>query len=121
VPPPPTEPDEQEVELEVGNERWCVVVLGRSGGRGSAAVPLLLLGFRRTAGDSTDVAVEDRSDRSVEREALVVGRTLAALTPTELERALEDSREPPPQSTRIPSENRSRRGRGHGATGRKGP
>lgn len=79
--PPAPESDIEETSVEADGVEWIVRLLGRARGGASAsftsAVPLLLLGFRPSG-----------EEDAVEREALVVGRTLAALTPEQLEQAL---------------------------------
>ena len=81
---PPVEPEEEVAELEVDGAKWSVRVLGLSGSApGGRAAPLLLLGFT-PAGALFPGAVE--------REALVVGRSLEALSESTLEQAFRVSR-----------------------------
>lgn len=89
---PEPEPDAAEVAFEAGGERWSARVTGRSGGDESP--PLLLVGFWRVASDG---ATGEGSDL----ETLVPGRTLAALTETQLLEALGRA-EPPPDPEKRP-------------------
>lgn len=79
--PPAPASDIEETSVEVDGMDWIVRLLGRAGGGASlgvtSAVPLLLVSFRPS-----------REKDAAEREALVVGRTLADLTPEQLEQAL---------------------------------
>lgn len=103
--PPPSVPEEdvEQASVEVGGRMWIVRVLGRAGGGASsgvqAPVPLLLLGFLRS-----------EEDERAEREALVVGRTLAALTPEQLEAAFAKSTPAREKSVREPPSDESGRG-----------
>lgn len=73
-------------EIEVDGRAWTVRVLGSSGSvRGGRGAPLLLLGF--TPRDA-------EADGPV-GEALVVGRSLEALSGSELEAAFRRARTPP--------------------------
>lgn len=99
APPPPAEPDVEEVGVTVGDVDWIVRVVGRSGRARTSAAPLLLLGFWQAA----------TPDGERERESLVVGRALSDLSPERLATALEESVEPPEPPTRKPPE----RGKGH--------
>ena len=75
-------PDLDEALLEVADGAWVVRVLGRGGSGDGRSAPLLLLGFWRA----------DTPTGDPEREAFVVGRTLAAQSPESLEKALQVSR-----------------------------
>ena len=108
APPSPTTPDAEQANLEVDGCSWVVRVTGRAIGAGVARVPMLLLGFW------PEGAVETEP----EKECLVVGGTLEALSECELERALARSRPPIVRSGREIGE-QGRRGRG-GATPRRG-
>ena len=89
--------------VSVEGERWTVKVVGRSGGRPDPATPLLLLGFWK--------AGEDGGRRR--REALVVGRALADLSPAALRNAVLESTPPPePERAGKGREGPDRRGRG---------
>ncbi|HIF22663.1 MAG TPA: hypothetical protein EYQ27_12355 [Gemmatimonadetes bacterium] len=68
------QPDTDIVAIEVEGVSWTVRVQGRSGGSSPAKAPLLLLGFWKSA----------PSDAPPDREALIVGSSLAALNPDEL-------------------------------------
>lgn len=72
---PTLQPDAAEACVEMGDETWTVRVLGRSGGSKDGATPLLLVGFWAS----------DSKDGPHDREALVVGRTLAELNSFDLE------------------------------------
>jgi len=84
---PDVEPDVDEKAVEIDGTTWTVKVKGRAGGGMStgteSTAPLILLGF----------FPED--DERGEREALVVGRTLARLTPRQLEQAFATAKPPP--------------------------
>lgn len=109
APPPPAEPDVEEVDITVEEVDWIVRVVGRSGGARPSATPLLLLGFWR--------AGSPEGER--ERETLVVGRALADLSPARLRAALEESEAPPePPTGPPPGRGRERRGRDAGSSGR---
>jgi len=85
-PSPPAEPAAAVAEIEVEGSAWTVRVLGRSGAvSGRRGAPLLLLGF----------APREPGGEGAEREALIVGSTLDALSETELERAFRGARTPP--------------------------
>jgi hypothetical protein len=73
-----------EVALEVDGVCWTVRVLGRSGSSETRSPPLLLLGFwaQETVGEP-------------DREATVVARALADLSPARLEDAFGGSAPPP--------------------------
>lgn len=90
---PDVEPDVEEVSLEGDGAGWTARVRGRSGGGGSP--PLLLVGFWREGPDGAD-------DGPPEREALVVSRTLRALTAAELSVALEQANPPREPDDRPP-------------------
>jgi hypothetical protein len=107
APASPTTPDLEQAEVEVDGHSWSVRVLGRAAGAGVARVPMLLLGFW----SDTDRGPE------AERECLVVGQTLDALSEADLERAFTQSRPPIPRPDPEPRE-RGRRGRRGGATPR---
>ncbi len=97
--------DEPEVELELQEETLLVRVRGRSRGHTSqGSADLLLLGFHRA------------DEEEPEREALVVGKTLEALTPRQLEAAWRAGRPPrdPFEETELFPETSRARGRGHG-------
>jgi len=80
------EPDATEAVIEAEGRSWTVRVLGRSGREGvGGAPPLLLLGFWE----------QGSADSRHAREALVVGRTLAALPASRLEEAF--ARAAPPR------------------------
>lgn len=98
--PAPTEPDLEEAEVSIEGETWTVRVLGRSGGERASATPLLLLGFWEDDPEADDP----------DREALIVGRTLASLTPAALRSAYRAS-EPPRER---PTSSREERGKGGG-------
>lgn len=103
APSSPTEADAEEVEVEVDGDGWTVRVLGRSGGSMPSRVPMLLLGFWQEGDDGREPA----------REALVVGRTLEALSGADLEGALRSARPPRPREDDVverPARARSRRG-----------
>ncbi len=107
--PAPTEPDLEEAEVSIEGETWAVRVLGRSGGERASATPLLLLGFWE----------EDPDAHAPDREALIVGRTLAGLTPAALRSAFDES-EPPRERPTSPREERGK-GRGsHRSRGSRG-
>ena len=88
---PTTEPDVGEVALEADGALWTVRVLGRAGGSDTRSPPLLLLGFWAGGREAES-----------HREATVVARTLAELTPSRLEDALARSSAPPLQERRKP-------------------
>jgi hypothetical protein len=95
----------EEVEVEADGERWTVRVGGRGRtGAATAAVPLLLLTFRRDGGG--DAALE----------SMVVGRALGDLTDDDLRAALRRGRRPPEPGTRkeifpeVGGRNRGREG-----------
>ncbi len=73
-----------EVQLEMEDESWVVRVLGMAGSGSSGAVPLLLLGFWTVTDSST----------SPDREALVVGKTLASLSTESLTTAFKNAKTP---------------------------
>ena len=99
------DPEVPEVELELPDETLAVRVRGRSRGHTSeGSANLLLLGFHRPDEDGPV------------REALVVGSSLEALSPLQLEAAWEKSREPRDPfrpSQLFPGTSRNR-GRGRG-------
>ncbi len=103
APPSPAEPDVEEAEVTVEDVDWLVRVIGRSGGARASAPPLLLLGFWRAS----------RAEGEREREALVVGRALAELTPAALRGAFRDSTAP----RQLPDEDRDGPGRGRRGRG----
>ena len=76
--------DVTEVQLEMEDESWVVRVLGMAGSGSSGAVPLLLLGFWTVTDSST----------SPDREALVVGKTLASLSTESLTTAFKNAKTP---------------------------
>jgi hypothetical protein len=78
APPPPIDEDVEEARIEVAGRVWSVRVLGRSGRASRGAAPLLLLGFWDAAASGEQPVLE----------VSVVGRTLARLTPEQLEEAL---------------------------------
>ena len=103
APPSPTEADAEEVEVEVGGDSWTVRVLGRAGGSMPSRVPMLLLGFWQEGAHGGEPALE----------ALVVGRTLEALSGADLECAFRSARPPRPRGDDVverPTRGRSRRG-----------
>ena len=103
APPPPVAPDVEDVEILVGDARWTVRVMGRSGGALPSDTPLLLLGFWAS----------EESSGGHTREALVVGRALSEMTPASLERAFHASNPPPPPVDPVQEpKGRGRRGRG---------
>ena len=83
-PPSPAEPDLEEAEVSIDDDSWVVKVLGRSGGKRASATPLLLLGFW-----------PEEAEGEHRLEALVVGRTLAELTPAALRGAHREAQPPP--------------------------
>jgi len=85
---------------------WIVRVRGRSGGR-EAVAPLLLLGFwkARAADESRSTLLESEPDR----EALVVGTSLAQLGDGGLRIAIAGSKPPPPQTRSAEPPTTSRR------------
>lgn len=83
---------EGDATVEVDGRVWTVRVVGRSlGGPSAAPVSLLLLGF-----------FQDPDAQAPQRETLVAGRTLGALSSEQLEAALGASREPPAPGARKP-------------------
>lgn len=82
-PPSLPEADVPETSLDAEDGSWVVRVLGRSGGTAGTAAPLLLLGFWP----------EGEEGRHT-REALVVGASLASLSPASLRLALSRAEEP---------------------------
>jgi hypothetical protein len=106
----PVPPDVDGAQLAMAGDVWHIRVLGRSGGVGPTAVPMLLLGFWP----------EGEAEGEAVREALIVGRTLEALTTLDLENALAASREPRGPSQRPTREERRPRRRGDGASGGRG-
>jgi len=68
----------ERAELEIDGTCWDVEVLGRSGGRDPADIPLLHLGFRN----------REEPEKAPIRHVLVIGRALAGLTELELGEAL---------------------------------
>lgn len=109
APPPPVEPDLEEATLDVEEAEWKVRVVGRAGGGRPSATPMLLLGFWPASDD----------EGGHEREALVVGRSLAEMTPAALHSAFESSGPPPPPREPVrESKGRGRRGRGGRPGGR---
>lgn len=116
APPPPVEPDLEQAELTAGEQDWIVRVAGRAGGAEASATPLLLLGFWRA----------ESSDGERQREALVVGRALAELTPAALAEAFAESRPPPEPEGPASDDARRRhperrpRGRSRGGGRRRG-
>lgn len=98
--PAPTEPDLEEAEVSIEGDTWAVRVLGRSGGERASATPLLLLGFWRDRQEGDDP----------DREALIVGRTLADLTPAGLRNAFDASEPPRKRPTPSQEERKKRRG-----------
>lgn len=108
APPPPVAPDLEEAEVTVEETTWTIRVVGRAGGARPSDTPLLLLGFW------PEGALE--GERA--REAMVVGRSLAGMTPAALEDAFAASA--PPLPRRDPSPESSARGRrSRGGRGRK--
>lgn len=99
--PAPTEPDLEEAEVRIEGDVWAVRVLGRSGGERASATPLLLLGFWE----------DEHEGAAPDREALIVGRTLADLTPAALRNAFDEAR--PPRER--PAASREERGKGRGS------
>ncbi len=101
------EPDVDRRTVELDGATWTVKVEGRAGGGASTGTrptaPLLLLGFYR-----------QEEDERATREALVVGRALARLTPRQLEEAFATAEAPPDpgRSREIFPGTTSRRGRG---------
>jgi hypothetical protein len=87
---------------------------------------MLLLGFRRIEAAPAEPSEDDADGRPAlegavaEREALVVGRTLAGLTPLELENALRSSREPASSPSSANDDRIGGRDRRGGATRRPG-
>lgn len=109
APPPPVEPDVEEARVVVNDDEWTVRVVGRAGGSAPSATPLLLLGFWPVGG-----AEEGRT-----REALVVGRSLAQMTPAALVTAFEaSSPAPSPREVGSASKGSVRRGRDGRSRGR---
>ena len=107
------EPDVPETVIEHDGRLWTVRLLGRArGGPSTGAVPLLLLGFWEGQGASAcgPPALEH----------LMVGRTLCALSPGQLEVALERARPCAPHdragdgTTSGPCEDAEGNGRGPG-------
>ena len=103
------EPDIDETGVELDGATWTVRVLGRSGRAGDRSPPLLLLGFwpERGAGEHT-------------REATIVARTLAELSPTRLQEALARSIPPPQSERRKPFFDAASQGRRGGSARRDG-
>jgi len=93
APPSPVEPDASEASLEVDGQAWVVRVLGRAGGSGSGATPLIMLGFWK-AGATEGGPV---------RETLAVGRALSAFSVSSLERALSRSQPYAPDGLAVRS------------------
>ncbi len=108
APPPPVPPDLEEAEVTVDEIRWTIRVVGRAGGARPSDTPLLLLGFW------PEGALE--GDRA--REAMVVGRSLAGMTPAALEDAVAASAPPVPRRDPSPESSTGRR-RSRGGRGRK--
>lgn len=75
--PEPVDPDLDHATIVVEGQEWVIRVVGRAGGSGLSATPLLLLGFW-PRGDA---------ERAHAREALVVARALAELSTEQLEMA----------------------------------
>ncbi len=102
-PPPVPEEDVEQASVDIDGRTWIVRVLGRAGGGASvgvqATVPLLMLGFQRLDAEG-----------GAERESLVVGRALSALTPEQLEAAFEKSTPARSDSGQEPPDDRGRRG-----------
>jgi hypothetical protein len=76
-PSPQTEPDVEEVRLNVEGEDWTVTLLGRAGGAAAGAAPLLLVGFGPSGASGAPPT----------HEALIVGRTLSGVPESSLRRA----------------------------------
>jgi len=72
------EPDLTEARVEFEGQAWRVTLLGRAGGAAAGAAPLLLLGF----------GPAESSEGSPTHEALIVGRTLSAVSESSLKQAL---------------------------------
>ena len=87
------EPDTEIVAIEVEGVSWTVRVQGRSGGSSPARAPLLLLGFWKSAPSAP-------SDAPPDREALIVGSSLADLSADELVEVHAQSKEPAERSSR---------------------
>jgi hypothetical protein len=83
--PAPTGATPEQTILAVDGTEWIVRVRGRGrAGADGGPAPLLVLGFFRETGQDVP-----------DREALVVGRGLAELTPRQVEGAFRASRPPP--------------------------
>ncbi len=107
--PSPTTPDAEEATFDVDGCSWVVRVTGRTIGAGVARVQMLLLGFWPEGDVQGDP----------ERECLVVGETLEALSQGDLARWFARSR--PPIVRPEPELNeQGRRARRGGATHRRG-
>ena len=101
APPPLTEPDVDQVRLEVGETTWSVRVLGRTGSSEARSAPLLLLGFWPEHSQAIEPDLE----------ALAVSRSLASMSPAGLESAFRQARPPKerPLDGRSPKRERGRR------------
>lgn len=106
---PCIEPTVEEARLDVDGASWSVRVLGRAGGSGASAVPVLLLGFWPGS--------EPEGDPRLER--VVAGRSLDAMSDSDLRAAFSGARpwQAPVKAPKRPE--RQRRDHRDGATRRR--
>jgi hypothetical protein len=106
---PGVEPTVEEACIDVEGAPWSIRVLGRAGGSGASAVPVLLLGFWPGS--------EPEGDPRLER--VVAGRFLETMSESDLREALSGARPWQPPSKAPKRTERERRDRRDGATRRR--